>query len=57
MHKMYACRSKFNCCSYFIGQEEETIKSYGDIKVTPFNLKEEMEEGHFDAEGDYERHF
>lgn len=33
------------------GQEDETIKSYGDIKITPFNLKEEMEEGHFDAEG------
>eukprot|EP00112_Aurelia_sp_Birch-Aquarium-sp1_P005063 Seg1574.17 transcript_id=Seg1574.17/GoldUCD/mRNA.D3Y31 product="CD2 antigen cytoplasmic tail-binding protein 2" protein_id=Seg1574.17/GoldUCD/D3Y31 len=35
------------------GQEDETIKSYGDIKITPFNLKEEMEEGHFDAEGNY----
>ena len=34
-----------------IGQEDATIKSYGDIKITPFNLKEEMEEGHFDSEG------
>jgi len=35
------------------GQEEETIQSYGKIKITPFNLKEEMEEGHFDTEGNY----
>ena len=36
---------------FLSGQEEETITSYGEIKITPFNLKEEMEEGHFDAEG------
>ena len=35
------------------GQEDETIRFDGDIRVTPFNLKEEMEEGHFDAEGNY----
>eukprot|EP00794_Sanderia_malayensis_P014122 gene14122-15599_t len=35
------------------GQEDETIKSYDDIKITPFNLREEMEEGHFDSQGNY----
>ena len=36
------------------GQEEKTIDfSEGGIRVTPFNLKEEMEEGHFDTEGHY----
>jgi CD2 antigen cytoplasmic tail-binding protein 2 len=36
------------------GQEEKTIDfSEGGIRVTPFNLKEEMEEGHFDADGHY----
>ena len=27
------------------GQEEETIRFDGDIAVTPFNLRDEMEEG------------
>ncbi|XP_062518801.1 CD2 antigen cytoplasmic tail-binding protein 2-like [Corticium candelabrum] len=36
------------------GQEEKTIDfSEGGIRVTPFNLDEEMEEGHFDADGHY----
>lgn len=36
------------------GQEEKTIDfSEGGLRVTPFNLEEEMEEGHFDAEGHY----
>lgn len=35
------------------GQEEATIDFDEGIKITPFNLKEEMEEGHFDAEGNY----
>lgn len=35
------------------GQEDATIDYDGGIKITPFNLKEEMEEGHFDAEGNY----
>ena len=34
-------------------QEEATIDWDGDTKVTPFNLKEEMEEGRFDAHGNY----
>ena len=35
------------------GQEEATIDYDEGIKITPFNLKEEMETGHFDAEGNY----
>ncbi|XP_078363184.1 CD2 antigen cytoplasmic tail-binding protein 2-like [Oculina patagonica] len=35
------------------GQEDATIDFDEGIKITPFNLKEEMEEGHFDAEGNY----
>ncbi|XP_067883733.1 CD2 antigen cytoplasmic tail-binding protein 2 [Heterodontus francisci] len=35
------------------GQELATIDYDEGIKITPFNLEEEMEEGHFDAEGNY----
>ncbi|KAF8763321.1 CD2 antigen cytoplasmic tail-binding protein 2 homolog [Argiope bruennichi] len=35
------------------GQEEGTIDYDGDIKITPFNMKEELEEGYFDKEGTY----
>lgn len=35
------------------GQEEATIDHEGETKITPFNLKEEMEEGHFDSAGNY----
>ncbi|KAK3084487.1 hypothetical protein FSP39_014283 [Pinctada imbricata] len=35
------------------GQEDATIESYEGIKVTPFNMKEELEEGHFDKEGTF----
>lgn len=35
------------------GQENATLESEGGIQITPFNLKEEMEEGHFDSEGNY----
>lgn len=35
------------------GQEDETIRHDGEITVTPFNLKDELEEGHFDAQGNY----
>ncbi|XP_003383440.1 PREDICTED: CD2 antigen cytoplasmic tail-binding protein 2-like [Amphimedon queenslandica] len=34
-------------------QEETTIANDGDIKLTPFNLEEEMEDGYFDAHGNY----
>lgn len=40
-------------CSSFTGQEDPTIDSYEGIKVTPFNMKEELEEGHFDKDGMY----
>ena len=35
------------------GQEDETIRNDEGITVTPFNLKDELEEGHFDAQGNY----
>eukprot|EP00079_Xenopus_tropicalis_P030001 XP_012825722.1 PREDICTED: CD2 antigen cytoplasmic tail-binding protein 2 isoform X1 [Xenopus tropicalis] len=35
------------------GQENSTLESEGGVPITPFNLKEEMEEGHFDSEGNY----
>ncbi|OCT64549.1 hypothetical protein XELAEV_18045648mg [Xenopus laevis] len=35
------------------GQENATLDSEGGVPITPFNLKEEMEEGHFDSEGNY----
>uniref|UniRef100_UPI00358F7599 CD2 antigen cytoplasmic tail-binding protein 2 n=1 Tax=Myxine glutinosa TaxID=7769 RepID=UPI00358F7599 len=35
------------------GQENETLTSDGGVPITPFNLKEEMDEGHFDCEGNY----
>ena len=35
------------------GQEDATIDLDGEIKITPFNLKEEMEDGYFDSEGNY----
>ncbi|KAG8191248.1 hypothetical protein JTE90_003261 [Oedothorax gibbosus] len=35
------------------GQEDGTIDFDGEIKITPFNMKEELEEGYFDKEGTY----
>ncbi|XP_073505141.1 CD2 antigen cytoplasmic tail-binding protein 2 [Phyllobates terribilis] len=35
------------------GQESATLESEGGVQITPFNLNEEMEEGHFDSEGNY----
>lgn len=35
------------------GQENATIDYDEGVSITPFNLKEEMEEGHFDSEGNY----
>ena len=34
-------------------QEPATIKQYDDIKVIPFNLEEELEEGNFDQAGNF----
>lgn len=36
-----------------LGQEEETIAFEGETTITPFNMKDEMEEGHFDGDGFY----
>merc|ERR1712012_556850 len=33
------------------GQEDETIVKDGEVKITPFNLKEEREDGDFSADG------
>ncbi|XP_064460389.1 CD2 antigen cytoplasmic tail-binding protein 2 homolog isoform X2 [Ornithodoros turicata] len=33
------------------GQEDKTIEYDGNIKITPFNMDDELEEGHFDKEG------
>jgi len=35
------------------GQEDDTMNFDGDIKITPFNLKEEQEEGSFSADGNF----
>lgn len=37
----------------FSGQEGATIDYDEGVSITPFNLEEEMEEGHFDSEGNY----
>lgn len=37
----------------FVAQEKATIKEYDGIKITPFNLDEEREEGDFDAAGNF----
>ncbi|BFZ04415.1 hypothetical protein BsWGS_07454 [Bradybaena similaris] len=35
------------------GQEEATIEFDENIQITPFNMREELEEGHFDSDGTY----
>ncbi|XP_023160803.1 CD2 antigen cytoplasmic tail-binding protein 2 homolog [Drosophila hydei] len=35
------------------GGEEGVGKVEDDVKITPFNMREELEEGHFDKEGHY----
>lgn len=36
---------------YLEGEEDGVSRVDNDVKITPFNLSEEMEEGHFDKEG------
>lgn len=36
-----------------IGEEDATKEFEGDIQITPFNMNEELEEGHIDKEGAY----
>lgn len=38
---------------YVSGQEGATIDCDEGVPITPFNLEEEMQEGHFDSEGNY----
>ena len=33
------------------GQEDDDVRSHVEARVTPFNLKDEQEEGYFDADG------
>jgi len=35
------------------GGEEGVDKVEDDVKITPFNMREELEEGHFDKDGHY----
>uniref|UniRef100_A0A2P2HXS2 CD2 antigen cytoplasmic tail-binding protein 2 homolog n=2 Tax=Hirondellea gigas TaxID=1518452 RepID=A0A2P2HXS2_9CRUS len=35
------------------GQEEQTVEYEGETNITPFNMKDEMEDGHFDGDGFY----
>ncbi len=35
------------------GQEDDTIEKDGEVQITPFNLKEEREEGDFSKDGDF----
>lgn len=49
---VFAC-SAWATCVFGAGQEAATLPSEGGVRITPFNLQEEMEEGHFDADGNY----
>ncbi|XP_047530534.1 CD2 antigen cytoplasmic tail-binding protein 2 homolog [Vanessa atalanta] len=35
------------------GEEDGVAGMEGEVTITPFNMKEELEEGHFDAQGHY----
>lgn len=41
---------------YLEGEEEGRVKIVESVKITPFNMREELEEGHFDKEGSYVFH-
>ncbi|XP_056143772.1 CD2 antigen cytoplasmic tail-binding protein 2 [Lampris incognitus] len=47
--------NKYNilACDDVEGQEGATIDCDEGVPITPFNLEEEMQEGHFDSEGNY----
>lgn len=36
-----------------LGQEDGVVGQDGEIRITPFNMQEELEEGHFDKQGMY----
>ena len=48
-----ACLACDSCVCLGTGQEAATLPSEGGVRITPFNVQEEMEEGHFDADGNY----
>ena len=39
--------------TFIPGQEDDTIDKDGEIKITPFNLREENEDGHFAKDGSF----
>lgn len=41
------------CESDIEGEEDGVSKTQDEVKITPFNMREELEEGHFDNEGHY----
>lgn len=47
------CNSESFICYLCSGQEEGAAGFDGEVKITPFNMKEELEEGHFDTDGNY----
>ena len=51
--KILLLQAVFESSSLRPGQEAGEIRNEGDIQITPFNMKDEMEEGHFDADGMY----
>jgi CD2 antigen cytoplasmic tail-binding protein 2 len=38
---------------HVLGQEEGGVDYEEGMRFTPFNMKDELEEGHFDTEGTY----
>lgn len=58
---VYEKRISVVCSAIFVtlfapseGQEKATLDYDGDIKITPFNMKEELEEdGYIDAQGTF----
>lgn len=44
---------KYNLDNELEGEEEGIARQEEDIKITPFNMKEELEEGHIDKNGMY----
>ncbi len=52
--KRIACkRINLNVVVLLSGEEETEIDVEDGVRFTPFNMREELEEGHFDSEGTY----
>lgn len=52
-HEVSVIMSPETMLPLFSGQEGATIDCDEGVPITPFNLEEEMQEGHFDSEGNY----